>query len=197
MRRSEPGSVSIPRGQETESDTSLELLRTQPEVARLLSRLQSSLNSRENTQEQKLDKLLHLVNAVAHGQFEISLPGPLTARLSNPELPIREPVAAPTALITPPASAPENKAQGGFRASSGPPAYSLFNARTVADIWREWKEGIAGGPSVKELEETWGHLWRPEQKARIAWSRRKVVLVELERLVARGRTEARSSCGRA
>jgi hypothetical protein len=51
------------------------------------------------------------------------------------------------------------------------------------------EEGIAGGSPLQELEKTWGHLWRPEQKARIAWSWRKVVLAELERLVARGRTE--------
>jgi len=37
---------------------------------------------------------------------------------------------------------------------AGPPAYTLFDARTVADVWREWREGIAGGPALQVLEET-------------------------------------------
>ena len=70
--------------------------------------------------------------------------------------------------------------------SAGPPAYTLFNARTVADVWREWEEGILGGPAVKNLEETWGSRWRPSGKARTAWCRRKVILDELLAAQARG-----------
>jgi len=42
--------------------------------------------------------------------------------------------------------------------TAGPPAYTLFAAKTVADAWREWDEGILGGPAVRDLEATWGHL---------------------------------------
>jgi hypothetical protein len=41
---------------------------------------------------------------------------------------------------------------------AGPPAYTLIAAHTVADIWREYKEGIAGGPAVEQLEQQW--QWR-------------------------------------
>jgi hypothetical protein len=30
-----------------------------------------------------------------------------------------------------------------------------MNARTVADVWREYKEGIAGGPAIEKLELEW------------------------------------------
>jgi len=36
---------------------------------------------------------------------------------------------------------------------AGPPAYTVINAHTVADVWREYKEGIAGGPAVEQLEQ--------------------------------------------
>jgi hypothetical protein len=65
----------------------------------------------------------------------------------------------------------------------------LFDARTVADVWREWREGIASRPALQKLEETWGHLLRPKPKDKTAWSRRKVILDELTRLIARGRSE--------
>jgi hypothetical protein len=37
-----------------------------------------------------------------------------------------------------------------------PPAYTLMDLRTVADAWREWKEGIAGFPAGEQLESSWG-----------------------------------------
>jgi hypothetical protein len=43
---------------------------------------------------------------------------------------------------------------------AGPPAYNFISARTVGDVWREYKEGIAGGPAVEELERQWQARWR-------------------------------------
>jgi hypothetical protein len=34
-----------------------------------------------------------------------------------------------------------------------PVVTALSKAFTVRDAWREWKEGIAGQPAVRELEE--------------------------------------------
>jgi Transcriptional activator of glycolytic enzymes len=67
-----------------------------------------------------------------------------------------------------------------------PPAYSLMKAHSVADVWREWKEGIAGRPPVEELERAWGARWRPGHQMRMAWCRRKVVLDEITRLIQSG-----------
>ena len=44
-------------------------------------------------------------------------------------------------------------------------------------------------PALQGLERTWGHLIRPKEKGHTAWSRRTVILDELTRLIARGRTE--------
>jgi hypothetical protein len=46
----------------------------------------SAVESCGNVQQQKLDKVLSVVNAVANGQFHVALPGPLTAKLVLPEL---------------------------------------------------------------------------------------------------------------
>jgi Transcriptional activator of glycolytic enzymes len=38
---------------------------------------------------------------------------------------------------------------------AGPLAYTLITAYTVVDVWREYKEGIAGGPALEQLEQQW------------------------------------------
>jgi hypothetical protein len=35
----------------------------------------------------------------------------------------------------------------------GPPAYTLYKARTVEDAWREWDVGIIGQKPLRKLEE--------------------------------------------
>jgi Transcriptional activator of glycolytic enzymes len=54
-------------------------------------------------------------------------------------------------------------------------------------VWREYKEGIAGGPAV---EQQWQSRWRLAAAQRTAWSRRKTVLDEVQRLIATGLTPA-------
>ncbi len=108
-----------------------------------------------------------------------------------------QPGAPVTALA---AAAAAAAAAASFQA--GPPAYTLIEARTVLEAWREWKEGIAGGPAVEELERAWQARWRPENKARTAWCRRKVIISEVLRLINTGLTpeqavaelEARRGC---
>ena len=150
----------------------------------MISKLVNAVKSHGDVHQEKLEKVLSVVNSMANGQFQIALPGPLTAQLVAPSLATQQlplvPVPAPVAPLAQTDSASR---------SQGAPEYILFDARTVADVWREWREGIAGRPPLQGLEETWGHLLRPKPKDKTAWSRRKVVLDELTRLVARGRTE--------
>jgi Transcriptional activator of glycolytic enzymes len=73
---------------------------------------------------------------------------------------------------------------------AGVPAYTLITAHTVRDVWREYKEGVAGGPAVEQLERDWQSRWRPTAAQRTAWSRRKTLLDEVKRLVAAGLTPA-------
>ena len=70
--------------------------------------------------------------------------------------------------------------------TTSPPAYRLLDLRTVADAWREWKEGIAGKPAVEQLETVWGPKWRPSAAARTAFCRRKVIWDEIHRLLQAG-----------
>lgn len=73
---------------------------------------------------------------------------------------------------------------------AGPPAYAFINVQTVTEVWREYKEGIAGGPAVEQLEQQWQARWRPTRAQRTAWCRRKVVIDEVVRLIETGLTLA-------
>jgi hypothetical protein len=65
-----------------------------------------------------------------------------------------------------------------------------MDARTVKDVWREYKEGIGGGPAIEQLEMEWQARWRPETKQRIAWCQRKVIVDEILHLIHTGLTPA-------
>ena len=64
---------------------------------------------------------------------------------------------------------------------------ALARAFTVKDVWREWQEGLAGQPAIKELEEKWGSRWRPTNAVRVQFCRRKVIWDEVLARTARGR----------
>ena len=72
----------------------------------------------------------------------------------------------------------------------GPPGViALPKAYTVQDVWREWKEGVAGQPAVQEQEERWGSRWRPGSNIRVQFCRRKVIWDEVRVRISQGRTE--------
>jgi hypothetical protein len=100
------------------------------------------------------------------------------------------PAAAPAIGLAPePATAPSPKAEPAA-AASGIPIVSCFpKVYTVADVWREWKEGMAGGPPLESLEEQFGPRWRPGNTMTVQFCRRKVVWDALKALIARGRSE--------
>jgi hypothetical protein len=118
-----------------------ELLRVQPEIALMISKLVNAVKSHGDIHQEKLEKVLSVVKAMANGQFQIALPGPLTAQLVAPSLPTQQlplvPVPAPVAPL------PQTDSTSH---SQRAPEYTLFDARTVADVWREWRDGIAGRP---------------------------------------------------
>lgn len=169
-----------------------DLLRVQPEIAGLISKLVNTIKTHGDVHQHKIDQVIDLVNNLANGQFEIAFPGLLKAQLVVPGAGrLQKP---PQALEQAPEPGPERSPDpGGSRDSleeaPEPPAYDLFDARTVADAWREWSVGIAGRPALKGLEETWGYLLRPTARQKTAWYRRKLILDELRWLQAHGRTE--------
>ncbi|RKK80768.1 hypothetical protein BFJ71_g15816 [Fusarium oxysporum] len=66
---------------------------------------------------------------------------------------------------------------------------NLAKVFTVRDVWKEWEEGIAGQPAVRVLEETWGSRWRPGNRIRVQFCRRKVIWDELLARTASGKNE--------
>jgi hypothetical protein len=134
---------------------------------RRLARLEGNVNCLINSQlgaAQQLAEQLQLIGIGATQQAAISIQGTL------------QPVALQPAAIEPT-----------LRAAS-PPAYTFINAQTITDVWREYKEGIAGGPAVEQLEQQWQARWRPKRAQRTAWCRRKVIISEVVRLIEAGLT---------
>jgi hypothetical protein len=67
---------------------------------------------------------------------------------------------------------------------SQPPAYKMNRSiSSVRDLWREWSDGIGGGPPVKALEETWGSKWRKETTERRFFNRRRIIIDEIGRIM--------------
>jgi hypothetical protein len=58
----------------------------------------------------------------------------------------------------------------------------------VKDAWREWQEGLAGQPALRELEARWGSCWCPGNAIRIAFSCRKVLWDEILACMACGKS---------
>jgi hypothetical protein len=83
-----------------------------------------------------------------------------------------------------PAPAPGPAAEPGL-----PAVTALARVYTVTDAWREWQEGLAGRPAIRELEERWGSRWRPGNTVKVQFCRRKVIWDAVRARVARGKTE--------
>jgi len=60
-------------------------------------------------------------------------------------------------------------------AEGKPPQVVYGNGGNVADLWREYRHGVDGQPSIESLDQIWGPQWRPEPKDRTWYSRRKLV----------------------
>jgi hypothetical protein len=97
-----------------------------------------------------------------------------------------EPLSAPSFPLALQPSAAESEARG----APGPPTYTFIKAKTVADVWREYKEGIAGGPAVEELERLWQVRWCLLQVQRITWCRCKIIINEILHLIQAGSAPA-------
>lgn len=138
--------------------------------------------------EDRIEALQRSLDALLQGQVPIIFTGCFGA----PQGPAATPVTsiaptAPTALLS---TVPGSSTVPGPTPKPGPPVYTaLAKAYTVRDVWREWKDGLAGQPAVRDLEEAWGSSWRPGNTVRVQFCRRKVVWDEILARVARGKAE--------
>lgn len=115
------------------------------------------------------------------GKIPLTITGYLGAGpslvLGVPAAPAPAPALAPElALVSQPAAPPI--------------VTSLAKVFTVEDVWREWKEGLAGRPAIQELEGQWGSRWRPGNTLRVQFCRRKVIWDAILIRIAGGRSEA-------
>ena len=79
-----------------------------------------------------------------------------------------------------------------------PPLYTMDRTlHRVADLWDEWEHGRFGNPPIRALEEVYGASWRPEQKERVFFGRRKRIIEEVERLAYSYGAMTESNCQRA
>lgn len=170
---------------------SLLLQRALPELSGVLESSREALlqNSRQlvSRLEGKLQGIQGSLDALLQGRVPITFTGYFGAGPTGP-------VEPPPATATPtPAPVPVG---AGVPIASGaapglPVVAALARAFTVTDVWREWKEGLAGRPAIRELEETWGSRWRPGNAVRVQFCRRKVIWDEvLARAAHGGKSEA-------
>ena len=60
------------------------------------------------------------------------------------------------------------------------PQYALpRDTKTVVELLRIWREGIAGMPAIDELEQRFGCKWRSHKNEREFFSTRKVIIDEV------------------
>ncbi len=157
---------------------------------RLASRLESRLTSEVRALQEQLRDLRGSLDTVLQGQVPLKTvtyyygagPAAPVVPTAGPRAPTPTPAAraplAPSASTVPAALTP-----------SMPVVTALARAFTVRDVWREWKEGIAGQLAVRELEETWGSRWRPGNGVRVQFCRRKVIWDAVLARTARGKSE--------
>jgi len=157
-----------------ESSREAILQNTQRLVGRLEGRLEGQLRSLQSS----LDALLHgevpvttTVTSVT-SYFGTGPPGPGLA----------PPIPTPVTIASIPP--PDPFIEPGLLAIT-----ALARVYTVKDAWREWQEGLAGRPAIRELEERWGSRWRPGNTVKVQFCRRKVIWDAVRARTARGRTE--------
>ncbi|KAK4119906.1 hypothetical protein N657DRAFT_626024 [Parathielavia appendiculata] len=148
-------------------------------VLRNSGRLIGDLERRLDTQLKSLDTRLNSVQDSLGALIQGRVPIPLRGYLGGPDA--LGALGGPVTLVTPAAAAPAEPSPTVFQ--------TLTKAYTVQDVWRDWKEGVAGRPAVRELEERWGSRWRPGGTIRVQFCRRKVIWDELLTRIARGQSE--------
>lgn len=71
-------------------------------------------------------------------------------------------------------------------AATTAPIYTLSRKLvTVTDVWREYKQGLGGKPSVEHLETEYGTAWRKDRAESRFYSRRRELYVAIEKKAER------------
>ncbi|CAD7067844.1 unnamed protein product [Tilletia caries] len=79
--------------------------------------------------------------------------------------------------LAPPTSASASQSQ------STPPVMSQDrDLSSCAERWREYKDGLRGGPSVEAMDAQWGAAWRADGKDRKHYERRMRIINKVKQL---------------
>jgi len=60
---------------------------------------------------------------------------------------------------------------------------------TVVDLWKEWSIGLESGPSIQQLDSTWGAKWK-DQNERQFYSRRLPIVKAIQQRYASGKASS-------
>jgi hypothetical protein len=136
--------------------------------------------------ENKIQGLQSSLDALLQGQVPVTFSGYFGAE-RTPQMMALAPTPVPVSVTT---VTPTPIPTVTIITDESPPIFTtLAKAFTVKDVWREWVEGFAGRPPIRELEEKWGCRWRPGNTVRVQFCRRKVLWDELAVRIARGKSE--------
>jgi centromere DNA-binding complex CBF3 subunit-like protein/transcriptional activator of glycolytic enzymes GCR1 len=157
---------------------SLLIQRALPELSGVLESTRSALlqnNQRlANQLQAQIQGVQGSLNALLQGKVPITFTGYFGAKPAEEAVPL----PPQTGLAVQAVQAPDV-----------PIAIALAQVFTVQDVWKEWKEGLSGQPAVQALEEKWGSRWRPGNRVRVQFCRRKVIWDEVTARIAAGAAE--------
>src|SRR6266480_4048665 len=121
--------------------------------------------------------------------LSIASTSPPTAPPGSPTTaPTTTPTTAPTSTLSPD-SAPDSTAllpPPPFILDPQAPPMPYTMARgsnSVLRLWTEWTIGLDGGPSIQALNRCWGARWRVGPSEPMFYSRRRRVMMEIQRRV--------------
>ncbi|KAE8225065.1 hypothetical protein CF319_g2131 [Tilletia indica] len=80
------------------------------------------------------------------------------------------------------AAGPPSAATAPSRGSSMPVMAQDRTITSCAELWREYKEGLRGGPAVEKMDEEWGAAWRSNDKDRKHYERRMRIINKIKHL---------------
>ena len=152
--------------------------------------VQTGLEGNDSSIRRMEGRMLALENVVSDfcsGAFNLTFTP--SSRRAQEQLPLCSlpPIRLPTGA---PSSGPMPAPATIERLAPEPPTYQLSRGiTTIPDLWREWTVGLGGQLSVEALDERWGSRWRRGAEFQF-YSRRKVIIDEIKRLVAAGGREA-------
>jgi hypothetical protein len=140
--------------------------------------------------EGRIAALESTVSDFCSGAFNFNMTFTPGSRRAKQSLPLCSLPPPPPPLCLPagaPSSGPMPAPATIESLAAQPPTYHLSRGiTTIPDLWREWTVGLGGQLSVEALDERWGSRWRHGAEFQF-YSRRKVIIDEIKRLMAGGR----------